>query len=145
VPTVGKTSSTLETSLHPQKKALIHVNVQKWLLRERSNRPAAEPIMDDIGLRKDVLDELEFEPSVDARHIGVTVSNGVVTLTGHVGSYAERGAVERAVGRIKGVRGIAQEIQVRLPSNRRPTTMRSPNGPSRSLPGTPRSRPIASL
>jgi len=75
--------------------------------------------MDDIGLRKDVLDELEFEPSVDARHIGVTVSNGVVTLTGHVGSYAERGAVERAVGRIKGVRGIAQEIQVRLPSNRK--------------------------
>lgn len=75
--------------------------------------------MDDIALRKDVLEELEFEPSVDARHIGVAVSQGVVTLTGHVGSFAERAAVERVVGRLKGVRGIAQEIQVRLPANRK--------------------------
>lgn len=75
--------------------------------------------MNDIALRNDVLAELEFEPSVDAGHIGVAVSHGVVTLTGHVGSFAEKAAVERAVGRIKGVRGIAQEIQVRLPANRK--------------------------
>jgi osmotically-inducible protein OsmY len=75
--------------------------------------------MDDIALRKDVLEEIEFEPSVDARHIGVAVSQGIVTLTGHVGSFAERAAVERIVERIKGVRGIAQEIQVRLPANRK--------------------------
>ena len=75
--------------------------------------------MDDIALRKDVLEELEFEPSVDARNIGVAISHGIVTLTGHVGSFAERAAVERIVGRIRGVRGIAQEIQVRLPANRK--------------------------
>lgn len=75
--------------------------------------------MDDIALRNDVLEELEFEPSVDAAHIGVAVSHGIVTLTGHVGSFAEKAAVERAVGRIRGVRGIAQEIQVRLPANRK--------------------------
>ena len=39
--------------------------------------------MDDIALRKDILEELEFEPSVNARHIGVAVSQGIVTLTGH--------------------------------------------------------------
>jgi osmotically-inducible protein OsmY len=75
--------------------------------------------MDDIALRNDVLEELEFEPSVNARHIGVAVDRGIVTLTGHVGSFAERAAVERAVCRIKGVRGIAQEVQVRLPANRK--------------------------
>ena len=75
--------------------------------------------MDDIALRNDVLEELEFEPSVNAGNIGVAVSHGIVTLTGHVGSFAEKAAVERAVGRIRGVRGIAQEIEVRLPANRK--------------------------
>jgi osmotically-inducible protein OsmY len=76
-------------------------------------------VMDDIALGKDLLEELEFEPSVNARHIGVAVSQGIVTLTGHVGSYAERATVERIVGRVKGERGIAQEIQVRLSANRK--------------------------
>jgi osmotically-inducible protein OsmY len=76
-------------------------------------------VMNDIALRNDVLEELEFEPSVDARHIGVAVSHGIVTLTGHVGSFAEKATVERAVGRVRGVRGIAQEIQVRLAANRK--------------------------
>jgi osmotically-inducible protein OsmY len=75
--------------------------------------------MDDIALRKDILEELEFDPSVEARHIGVAVGHGIVTLTGHVGSFAERAAVERIVARVRGVRGIAQEIQVRLPANRK--------------------------
>jgi osmotically-inducible protein OsmY len=43
--------------------------------------------MDDLTLRQDVLEELEFEPSVDARNIGVAVKDGVVTLSGHVASY----------------------------------------------------------
>ncbi|MBS0525663.1 MAG: BON domain-containing protein [Proteobacteria bacterium] len=75
--------------------------------------------MNDIALRKDILEELEFDPSVEARHIGVAVNDGVVTLTGYVGSFAERAAVERIVARVRGVRGIAQEIQVRLPANRK--------------------------
>jgi osmotically-inducible protein OsmY len=71
--------------------------------------------MTDKDLRRDVLDELDFDPSLDAADIGIAVSNGVVTLTGHVGSYAEKVEAERAVKRVKGVRAIAQEIQVRLP------------------------------
>ena len=72
---------------------------------------------DDLQLRQDVLDELEFEPSVNAAHIGVTANHGVVTLTGFVTSYAEKTAAERAARRVKGVRAIAEEIEVRLPSD----------------------------
>lgn len=72
-------------------------------------------MMSDISLRQYVLDELEFEPSVNAAHIGVAAEKGVVTLSGHVGSYAEKIAAERVVQRIKGVRAIAQEIEVRYP------------------------------
>jgi len=69
--------------------------------------------MDDKTLRQNILDELEFEPSIDAAHIGLAVDNGVVTLTGHVSSYEEKLAAERAVRRVRGVKAIAQEIQVR--------------------------------
>jgi osmotically-inducible protein OsmY len=44
--------------------------------------------MNDKQLRQNVIDELEFEPSVDAANIGVAASDGVVTLSGHVSSYA---------------------------------------------------------
>jgi osmotically-inducible protein OsmY len=73
--------------------------------------------MSNISLRQSILDELQWEPSVDAAHIGVAVDNGVVTLTGYVGSYAERMVAERVVQRVKGVYGIAQEIEVRYPKN----------------------------
>jgi osmotically-inducible protein OsmY len=71
----------------------------------------------DLQLRQDVLDELEFEPSIDAAHIGVTANRGVVTLSGFAASYAEKAAAERAVRRVKGVKAIAEEIEVRLPSD----------------------------
>ena len=74
--------------------------------------------MSDIQLRQNVLDELEFEPIIDAAHIGVTVDDGVVTLTGHVSSYAEKIAAEEAVRRVKGVRAIAEEIEVRYPGHK---------------------------
>src|SRR5271169_5678927 len=70
-------------------------------------------------LRQDVLDELDFEPSVNAAHIGVGVNGGVVTLTGFVSSYREKLAAERAVRRVKGVKAIAEEIEVRLPSDKK--------------------------
>jgi osmotically-inducible protein OsmY len=72
-----------------------------------------EATMSDRGLKQDILDELEFEPRIDASKIGVAVEDGIVTLTGHVGSYAEKVAAERAVRRVTGVRGIAEEIEVR--------------------------------
>ena len=74
--------------------------------------------MDDKTLRQNVMDELEFEPSIDAEHIGVAVEGGIVTLTGHVTSYAQKIHAELTAGRVKGVRGIAQEIEVRYASTR---------------------------
>jgi osmotically-inducible protein OsmY len=75
--------------------------------------------MTDLKLRQDVLDELEFEPSVNAACIGVAVNDGVVTLTGHVSTYAEKLAVERAAKRVSGVRAVAQEITVRFPRDKK--------------------------
>ncbi|NIX75043.1 BON domain-containing protein [Microvirga terricola] len=75
--------------------------------------------MDDRSLRQLVLDELDFEPSINAAHIGVAVEDGVVTLSGHVGSYAEKVSVERTVQRVKGVRAVAEEIEVRYPADRK--------------------------
>lgn len=74
-------------------------------------------MISDLELRQDVLDELEFEPSVNAAHIGVAANRGVITLTGFVMSYAEKAAAERAARRVKGVKAIAEEIEVRLPSD----------------------------
>ena len=71
--------------------------------------------MSEVLLRRLILDELEFEPSVDAAHIGVSVDKGVVILTGHVNSFAEKQAAIAAVRRIKGVRAIAEEMEVRYP------------------------------
>jgi osmotically-inducible protein OsmY len=73
--------------------------------------------MSSLQLRQDVLDELEYEPSIDAAHIGVAADAGVITLTGHVASYAEKRATIAAARRVKGVRAIAEEIEVRYPSN----------------------------
>jgi len=75
--------------------------------------------MGDLQLRQDVVDELEYEPSIDAAHIGVAVDKGVVTLTGHVATYAEKQAAIAAVRRIKGVRAIADEIEVRYTSDKK--------------------------
>lgn len=75
----------------------------------------------DSDLREDVLEELEWEPSVDERRIGVAVSDGIVTLSGEVTSFAEKWNAERAVERVEGVRGIANEIEVRLAGERSDT------------------------
>lgn len=75
--------------------------------------------MSDLQLRQDVLDELEYEPKVDAAHIGAAVNQGVVTLTGYVGSYQEKLAAVSAVQRLKGVRAIADEIEVRYPFDKK--------------------------
>ena len=73
--------------------------------------------MSDLSLRKAIVDELEFQPQIDAASIGVAVENGVVTLTGHVSSYVQKISAERAVKGVKGVRAVAEEIQVRLHKN----------------------------
>jgi len=68
----------------------------------------------DAQLQKDVMDEIKWEPSTTAAQIGVTAANGVVTLTGVVATYAEKWAVERATQRVDGVKGIAEEITIKL-------------------------------
>jgi osmotically-inducible protein OsmY len=69
----------------------------------------------DSELQRYVLDELKWEPSVDAAHIGVSVNDGIVTLSGRVSSYAEKYAAERATKRVYGVKAVVNEIDVRLP------------------------------
>jgi len=69
--------------------------------------------MSDKSLQQAVLDELEWEPSVNAAHIGVAAKDGVVTLSGDVNSYAEKWAAERAARRVYGVKAVAEELQVR--------------------------------
>ena len=68
----------------------------------------------DSGLRRDVERELEWEPSIDERRIGVSAIDGVVTLTGEVSTYAEKWKAERTVERVAGVRGVVNELKVQL-------------------------------
>jgi osmotically-inducible protein OsmY len=74
----------------------------------------------DSQLKKEVTAELDWDPSINSAHVGVAVKDGVVTLTGHLDTYAEKHAIERAVQRVRGVRGIAVEVDVKLdPSHKR--------------------------
>ena len=68
----------------------------------------------DAHLKDSVLAELQWAPNVNAAHIGVAAHDGVITLTGHVETYAEKHAAEVAVRSIKGVKAIAEEIEVKL-------------------------------
>ncbi len=69
----------------------------------------------DIELRNDILDELQWEPSITATGIGVIVDDGIVTLTGCVHSYPEKWAAEKATLRVAGVKAVANNIEVKLP------------------------------
>ncbi|MEP6986165.1 MAG: BON domain-containing protein [Chloroflexota bacterium] len=71
----------------------------------------------DNDLKRDVLAELAYEPSIKADDIGVSVLEGVITLTGHVSTYSEKSAAERAVRRVVGVRAVAEELVVNLLSS----------------------------
>lgn len=73
----------------------------------------------DSDLQRDVLEELEWEPSIDHADIGVSVIDGVVTLGGYVKSYAEKIAAQRATMRVEGVKAVADEIKVRFASDRK--------------------------
>jgi VCBS repeat-containing protein len=69
----------------------------------------------DTELQQDVLAELDWEPSINAANIGVTVKDSVVTLKGTVGSYVEKTTAERVVRRMAGVRAVADDLKVKLP------------------------------
>ncbi len=68
----------------------------------------------DKQLQQDVITELAWEPSVTSTQIGVEVTDGVVTLAGHVGSYIEKWEAQRAAQRVSGVKALAVEMDVTL-------------------------------
>ena len=69
----------------------------------------------DSDIKRDVEDELRWDPDIDATDIGTAVHNGVVALTGFVRSYAQKTEAERDAKRVAGVVGVANDIEVRLP------------------------------
>ena len=68
----------------------------------------------DTQLQQDVLAELKWEPSINAAQIGVEVKDGIVTLAGHVNTYAEKCNAERATQRVAGVKALAVEMDVKI-------------------------------
>lgn len=77
----------------------------------------------DSALKAQVVDELVWDPAIKETAVGVAVKDGVVTLTGHLDTYAEKEAAMRAVRRVSGVKAIAVEIDVKLsPSHQRSDT-----------------------
>jgi osmotically-inducible protein OsmY len=68
----------------------------------------------DKQLQQDVMDDLRWDPSIDASKVGVTCTNGVITLTGVVPSYFQKQNTERIVKRVAGVRAVANDIEVHL-------------------------------
>jgi len=72
-------------------------------------------MVSDSQLRHDVEAELDWDARLDSRQIGVAVKNGVVALTGHVGSYLERRAAEEAAQSVTGVKAVANDIAIELP------------------------------
>lgn len=75
----------------------------------------------DLELRRDVEAELAWDPAVTAEGVGVAVTDGVVTLSGQLATFAEKDAVEHAVRRVAGVRGLALDLQVTLGQNHQRT------------------------
>jgi len=72
-------------------------------------------MLNNLELQKRVLEALDWEQGLNATRIGVAATGGVVTLTGEVESYADRFAAERVVKNIAGVKGLANDLEVRLP------------------------------
>jgi osmotically-inducible protein OsmY len=69
----------------------------------------------DLEIQQEVLAELKYDPRVQATEVGVTVKNGVITLTGWVDSYSKKWAAEEAAQRVRGVKAVANDIEVGLP------------------------------
>ncbi|MGZ3581679.1 MAG: BON domain-containing protein [Ktedonobacterales bacterium] len=76
----------------------------------------AETVRSDEEIQRDVLEELKWDARVQPNEIGVAVKDGVVTLTRWVDSYIKKWAAEEAAHRVRGVKAVANDIEVRLPS-----------------------------
>jgi osmotically-inducible protein OsmY len=72
---------------------------------------------DDASIQNNVISALKWEPSVNAAGIGVSVNDGIVTLNGYVSNFTEKLAAEKVASRVLGVKGVAQELKVKLPQS----------------------------
>jgi len=86
----------------------------------------------DMEIQKDVVAALRWEPSLRDDDIAVGVRDGVVTLAGFVDSYADKWSAERVASKVKGVKAIANDLEVKLPSS-----STRPDPTSRTPPSTP--------
>jgi osmotically-inducible protein OsmY len=80
------------------------------------NYSAEDTMRSDSEIERDVKEELQWDPDLDATDIAVSVKKGVVTLTGFARSYLDKYEAEMAAKRVTGVAGVANDIEVRLPS-----------------------------
>jgi hypothetical protein len=89
---------------------------------------ATPPITTDQSIREGVIIELKYDPKITSSDIAVAVKDGVVTLSGYVSSYWEKDEAEKAAKRVYGVRGVANDIEVKLPATweTRKTSSRRP-------------------
>src|SRR5579871_6296166 len=78
----------------------------------------AAPTRTDASIRESVVSELKWDPKITSPDIAVAVKDGVVTLSGYVTSYWEKDAAEKAAKRVFGVKGVANDIEVKLASTR---------------------------
>lgn len=92
-----------------------HVEVERTG-RRHSARRRRTVTKSDAQLHADVAEELAFDPAVDSSKIAIAVHDGIVTLTGTVPSYWQKVEAENAVKRVSGVRGIANDLQVEIPT-----------------------------
>jgi osmotically-inducible protein OsmY len=75
----------------------------------------------DFQIQKDVMDELKWDPFISISEIGVSVKNGVVTLSGHVDTYSKKLAAEKAAKKVAGVKAVAEELTVGISPSYRKT------------------------
>jgi osmotically-inducible protein OsmY len=96
----------------------MHVNIaSSWrAYREVRSISRSFNMKTDLALQRNILAELAWDPTIVSTEVGVIVKDGIVTLTGHLDHYAEKHAIEQAVQRVAGVKALAIEMQVRLPS-----------------------------
>ena len=71
----------------------------------------------DADIQQDIQAEFKWEPSLRSENIALSVKNGVVTLAGYVDSYFDKWKAERVASRVKGVKAVANNIEVKLPSS----------------------------
>jgi osmotically-inducible protein OsmY len=87
-------------------------------LKEESFVATATVTHTDQEIQKDVLAELKWDAQVQPNEIGVSVKDGVVTLTGWVDSYLKKWSAEEAAHRVSGVKAVANDIEIKLPAER---------------------------